>query len=279
MEPYRHDAGAVQCAAFNFLYLRGLPVRRWRAGSAALGVAATLTCELWPDPIHAEPWAAFVTSAPPTLDVSAGADVTAHGWSVYSGLTSTFGGSLAQNGWRIRVGGGYGAYSYSSRRWTGRDVIVVPFDGTVTFADALIGYQQQWGALTVKVFAGGAAQHNSVTPVDIESSVRGSRVGAKGAIEAWLNVGTSAFAQLDVNYATLYDTYASRLRFGYKITPRLSVGPEAGLNGNIDYDSGRAGGFVRYEGALGEISISAGGAGDRSEVTGGYATINALMRF
>jgi hypothetical protein len=240
-----------------------------------------MTCASWPEPGNAEPWAAFATatSDAPTLEASAGANVTAHSWSIYSGLTSTIGGNLGENGWRIRVGGGYGQYSYSSTRWTGRAVIVVPFDGTVTFADALIGYQQQWDALTLKVFAGAAAQHNSVTPVDIESSVRGSRVGAKGAIEAWLNVGTSAFAQLDVNYTTLYDTYASRLRFGYKITPQLSVGPEAGLNGNIDYDSSHVGGFVRYEGALGEISVSAGGAGDRSEVTGGYATINALMRF
>ena len=157
--------------------------------------------------------------------------------------------------------------------------MVVPFDGTVTFADALIGYQHRWGALTLKAFAGAAAQHNSVTPIDIESRVRGSRIGAKGTLEAWLDIGANAFAQLDLAYTTIYDTYGSRLRLGYKFTPRLSVGPEAGLNGNIDYDSGRIGAFVRYDAAPGEISISAGAAGDRSEMTGGYATINALLRF
>jgi hypothetical protein len=236
---------------------------------------------LRPETVKAEPWAVSIETSQkaPTLEASAGADVTAHSWSVYSGLTSSIGGSLWENGWRIRVGGGYGEYGYSSTRWTGSAVVVVPFDGTVTFADALIGYQQQWGALTMKMFAGVAAQHNSVTPIDIESSVHGSRVGAKGAIEAWLDVGTSAFAHLDLSYTTIYDTYASRLRLGYKFTPQLSVGPEAGLNGNADYDSGRIGAFVRYDGARGEISISAGAAGDRSEVTGGYATINALLRF
>ena len=252
-------------------------MRRWRASGAAAFAAAILTSVLLPATADAEPRTAGLSA--PSLEASAGADVTAHSWSLYSGLTSSFGGSLLENGWRMRLGGGYGEYSYSSTRWTGSAVVVVPFDGTVVFADALIGYQYQWRALTLKAFAGAAAQHNSVTPIDIESSVRGSRIGAKGAVEAWLDIGTSAFAQLDVTYTTIYDTYGSRLRLGYRVTPQLSFGPEAGLNGNIDYESGRVGGFVRYEGALGEISVSAGGAGDRSEVTGGYATINALVRF
>jgi hypothetical protein len=252
-------------------------VRRWQARSAGLFAAAIFTFAWLAETADAEPWTAGASA--PTLETSAGTDVTAHSWSAYSSLTATLGGSLREDGWRMRLGGGYGEYSYSSSRWTGSAVIVVPFDGTVTFADALIGYQQQWSALTLKAFAGVAAQHNSVTPVDIESSVRGSRIGAKGAVEAWLDIGANAFAQLDVSYTTIYDTYGSRLRLGYRLTPQLSFGPEAGLNGNVDYDSGRIGGFVRYEGALGEISLSAGGAGDRSEVTGGYATINALVRF
>jgi hypothetical protein len=118
-----------------------------------------------------------------------------------------------------------------------------------------------------------------MTPIDVESSVQGTRWGGKGAVEAWLDIGGNAFGQLDVSYATLYESYGTRLRLGYKFTPQLSVGPEAGLNGNVDYDSGRIGAFVRYDAALGEVSISAGAAGDRSEVTGGYATINALLRF
>jgi hypothetical protein len=256
-------------------------VWRWWAGGAALCAGAILICELRPQSARAEPWAASINTSQdaPTLEVSAGADITAHSWSVYSGLTSSIGGSLLENGWRFRLGGGYGEYSYSSTRWTGRTVVVVPFDGTVMFADAAIGYQQRWGALTLKMFAGAAVQHNGLTPIDIESSVYGSRWGAKGAIEAWLDIGANAFGQLDVSYATLYESYGTRLRLGYKLMPQVSIGPEAGLNGNVDYDSGRLGAFVRYDGARGELSISAGAAGDRSEMTGGYATINALLRF
>lgn len=235
-------------------------MRRWRARGAALCAAAFLTCELRPDQARAEPRTAPIDA--PTLEASAGADATAHGWSIYSGLTASIGGSLLENGWRIRLGGGYGEYAR-----------------TVMFADALVGYQQRWGALTLKLFAGVVAQHNGVTPIDFESSVRGTQWGAKGAIEAWLDIGADAFGQLDLTYATLHESYGARLRLGYKFTPQLSVGPEAGVNGNSDYDSGRIGAFVRYDAARGEISVSAGAAGDRAEVTGGYATINALLRF
>jgi hypothetical protein len=216
---------------------------------------------------------------PPTQEVSAGVDVTAHSWSAYTGFTSTFGSNIRENGWRYRITSGYGEYSYTSTRWTGASVIVVPFDGTVTFADALLGYQHTFGALTLKLFGGVTAQDHAITPFDIENSVQGLSWGAKGALETWLNLGERAFGQLDLAYTTVHSGYTGRLRLGYKIWPQLSAGLEAGLAGGEDYSSGRAGAFVRYEAALGEISLSAGAAGDRSDMTGGYATLNVLYRF
>ena len=216
---------------------------------------------------------------PPTSEVSAGIDVTAHSWSVYSGFTSTFGGSILKDGWRYRITGGYGEYNYTSTRWTGASAIVVPFDGSVTFADILVGYQQTFGALTVKLFGGAAVQDHAITPFDVENRVQGQAWGAKGVVETWLNLGERAFGQLDLSYATSNESYVGRLRLGYKIWPQLSAGMEAGLAGSEDYGSGRAGAFVRYEAAFGEASLSAGAAGDRSDMTGAYGTVNVLYRF
>jgi hypothetical protein len=218
-------------------------------------------------------------SKPPTSEVSAGVDITAHSWSVYSGFTSTFGSSILKDGWRYRITGGYGEYRYTSTRWTGSSVIVVPFDGTVTFADILVGYQQTLGTLTIKLFAGAALEDHAITPFDIENRVQGQAWGAKGVIETWLNLGERAFSQLDLGYGTANRSYAGRLRLGYKIWPQLSAGMEAGLAGSDDYGSGRAGAFVRYEAAIGEVSLSAGAAGDRSDMTGAYGTVNVLYRF
>lgn len=253
-------------------------MRRWGwVGRAALSAAA-VSVVLGPRMAGAED-RRLAEPKPPTSEVSGGVDVTAHSWSVYTGFTSTFGSSIRKDGWRYRITGGYGEYSYTSTRWTGASVIVVPFDGTVTFADALIGYQQTFGALTLKVFGGVAMQDIAITPFDVENRVQGQAWGIKAAVETWLNLGERAFGQLDLSYTTTNESYASRLRLGYKIWPQLSAGVEAGLAGSEDYGSGRAGAFVRYENALGEVSLSAGAAGDRSDVTGAYGTVNFLYRF
>ena len=215
----------------------------------------------------------------PTQEVSGGVDATAHSWSVYAGYTSTFGSNIRENGWRYRITSGYGQYGYTSSRWTGASVIVVPFDGTVTFADALIGYQKTFGALTLKLFGGVAMQDHAIAPLDMENPVQGQAWGAKGVLETWLNLSARTFGQLDLAYTTANGSYASRLRLGYKILPQLSTGLEAGLAGSEDYGSGRAGAFVRYEAAFGEVSLSAGAAGDRSDMSGVYGTMNVLYRF
>ena len=149
---------------------------------------------------------------PPTSEVSAGIDVTAHSWSVYSGFTSTFGGSILKDGWRYRITGGYGEYNYTSTRWTGASAIVVPFDGSVTFADILVGYQQTFGALTVKLFGGAAVQDHAITPFDVENRVQGQAWGAKGVVETWLNLGERAFGQLDLSQRELCWTVAPWLQ-------------------------------------------------------------------
>lgn len=215
----------------------------------------------------------------PTSEVSGGIDVATHSWSAYSTFTSTFGSSIRADGWRYRTTGGYGEYSYSSSRWTGASVVVVPFDGTVTFADVLLGYQQTLGPLTVKLFAGLAIADHVIKPVDIENSVQGFSWGAKGALETWLNIGDRTFGQLDLAYATVNQSYYGRLRLGYKFAPEFSAGLEGGFAGGEDYTSGRVGGFVRYEAPFGELSVSAGAAGDRSNASGAYGTVNILFRF
>lgn len=260
----------------------GAHVRQWGKGyQAARGAAAMAIALLGPDPVRAESWltAVFPALPHPTQELSGGADATAHSWTAYTGITSTFGSDIRQDGWRFRAVSGYGQYSYTSRQWNGRTIITIPFDGTTVFADIVLGYQHKFGPLTVKAFAGATAQNQSVTPFDIESQLQGWSWGAKGALETWLDIGDTAFAQLDIAMTTAHDSYNGRLRVGYRILPQLSVGLEAGLMGNVEYEAGRLGAFIRYEAGFGEVSLSGGAAGDRSDITGAYGTINALYRF
>ena len=233
----------------------------WRGGALGLGIGFLLL---------APPAAA--QEAQPTQELWAGAEVTANSWSVYSGVTIALFSSLYDNGWRLRAVGGYGFYSYPKYDLTIR--------GYVGFGDLLLGYQHQFGPLTLKAFMGLSAESHNLLPLDPESTVVGTDLGAKAALETWWEIGPQTWSSLDLSWSTVHGgTYAARARAGYRIKPQLSVGLEAAAEGDAEYDGGRGGGFLRYTWAGGEISASAGASVDRSGETGGYGTMNALFQY
>jgi hypothetical protein len=209
------------------------------------------------------------------MEISGGADARSGGWAVYTGLGAAIGGHLHEDGWRLRLTGGYGNY------WFGREV-GASFRGAVSFGEALAGYQFSSGPLTVKLFAGAAGAIDGGSGWDQRDDFRtwsSTDWTPKGALETWLNIGESAFGQLDLAYAAEDQAYGSRLRLGYRITPTWSTGPEGSLSGSLDSEASRMGFFVRYGGPFGEISISGGAAGERGETSGAYGTANLLYRF
>jgi len=216
------------------------------------------------------------------MEIWTGAEAYRHAWSVYGGATLALFGSIQEDGWRLRVLGGQGAYRYQSQRWTGTGTVPVTLQGTVTFADLLVGYHRQLGPLTLKVFAGVSTSDHDLA--DPEARVRGRAWGGKGVLEAWWNITELAWLSADLSLASMHHDYASRLRLGWRLLPELSVGLEAGAVGNVDCDIGRAGGFLRYEWDGGEVSLSGGWAsdgmrGDRDGTQGPYAVLSVLTRF
>lgn len=192
---------------------------------------------------------------------------------------------LGENGLRVRLSGGHGNYTYSGARSAGGgSPQLVKFEGAVSFADLLFGYQQQVGPLTVKVYGGLAAEQRGINPVDVEALASGAGLGGKAVLETWWHVGDRAWASLDLSYATIHDSHAGRLRMGWRITPSLSVGPELSVAGNVDGEVGRAGAFLRFEWAGGEISASGGLMTDwahieRTETDAAFAIISWMGRF
>jgi Cellulose biosynthesis protein BcsS len=230
-----------------------------------------------------EPAAAH-ESAAQQAEFSVGAEASRQAWSIYSGVTVAPFGALSEDGLRLRTTGGYGAFRYSGLRASGGSSELVKFRGTVSFADLLLGYHRQLGPLTLKLYAGAMATRHAIDPFDAEAEVQGAGVGGKVAVETWWTISDMAWTQLDVSYGTLHESYAGRLRFGWRVVPVLSAGVEAFADGNVDGRSGRIGGFLRYEWAQGEVSASGGLMTDwadveRIDARGGYATISWLNRF
>ncbi len=226
----------------------------------------------------------------------AGADVTKDVWLLYSGVTlAPLSADIHSDGLRLRAAGGYGRYHYkadTSNAGTGlcgnagQDNCTTTrrqFNVDHSYAEALIGYQQRFGELTAKGLIGIASITHAFDRVDRDNAASGSSIGVKGVVELWLNLGPAAWSSLDLSYASAFDTGALRSRTGWRIVPTVSIGPEMRYDTNVEGQSVRGGGFLRYEWVGGEISLAGGVAGNalvpETKDLAGYGTLNILLQY
>jgi hypothetical protein len=244
-------------------------VQRWlTATTIAVGMQL-----LTPLVAQAEP------DAPGWREVWTGVDASRHVWLTYGGVTVAPHSDIFSEGLRLRVAGGYGGYTYEGER-RGQ---LQAFNARTAYAEALVGYYKQFGPLFAKGFVGVAAVEHDVDPIDPENPVQGQEVGPKLVAEFWLNMGGSAWSQVDLSWTSAHQTAAARLRAGYRIWGDLSIGPEGGINSNDLGEDARAGLFARYAWAGGEFSLAGGFAGrfleDAQSLQDPYANANWLTQF
>jgi hypothetical protein len=212
-------------------------------------------------------------------EIYGGVDAARDQWLAYSGLTvAPWSRDIYSDGWRLRLGGGYGRYGYDSIAprmncgTAGLNEICAPGEGGNTqhfevehsYAEALLGYYLQLGQLTAKAFAGASMSLEHHLKSDPSSTEDGTEFGVKGALELWLTLSDDTWTSVDVSYSTARNESASRWRTGWRMAPKLSIGPELRYDKNIETGdnawNGRAGPFARYEWAGGEASLAGGGA-------------------
>jgi Cellulose biosynthesis protein BcsS len=218
--------------------------------------------------------------------------------SVYSGATIAVGGSvLRESGWRMRSISGHGRSSYPGVKWIAGHAYPVTVHAQNNFSDLLAGYQwgeaTRFGHLTVKAFGGMGIESQRASPSNAVA-VRGLRYGGKAAVETWLDISDRTWLSVDASIGSARRSFSGRARYGWRIIPGLSLGPEAGVGGNDGEGAGRAGAFARYEWGAGdwwsgEVS-AAGGVSTRMVstsdfgsvlVTRGdpYANVSLLLRY
>jgi hypothetical protein len=258
-------------------------------GAIACCVVATELCAEDRDQPDSDWGQTEVTPSVSHFELWAGAQAFKHAWSLYSGTTVAPFAGIQQDGLRLRMVGGYGAYNYAGPRAVGVGSQTVNFKGNVAFTDVLVGYHKQLETLTIKVFAGVTTAQYRVQPDDPETTIRGPGLGGKAALEAWWTMSDRAWSSVDVSWASLHATYAARGRLGWRIVPTLSAGLEVGGAGNRECDIVRVGGFLRYEWESGELSASGGLSGDKvwqgagrsdlAQSSAPFATLSWLARF
>lgn len=259
--------------------------------TAVVRLALALACLI--HPAHADDQSGnTVGDGDRHYEVWAGADAAENVWLLYSGTTLAPFSDIHQEGLRLRFVGGYGKYRYA---YTDSASGPKHFNGRSVFADALVGYLWRLDPLIVKLFGGVSHIDHQIRPVDPESKVQGPDFGAKAVAEFWYNIGELGFASVDLAWSQAHNTSSARARFGYRLMPNFSIGPEAVLNldrqgvHRIDgedlnfkgatMDYGRIGLFARSEWYGGELSASGGIVANSRDEPAVYGTMNWITQF
>lgn len=237
---------------------------RWATAIAVLALALTVPAAAWPD------FDPFTDQAQRT-EAWVGGEATRRAHSLYFGTVWAPLGTIRADGWRLRAGGGWSAYSYRTGSQTVR--------GDASFSDVLVGYHAQLGSLTLKSYAGLAADVHLTDPHDPANALDGAAIGAKLLIETWFNLTPHLWTAVDLSWSQAHANTSARGRLGWRVVPSVSLGAEAGAYGNVESDGGRLGGFVRYEWADGEISASGGITGSLRAADAPFAALSLTTRF
>jgi Cellulose biosynthesis protein BcsS len=267
----------------RFVLRRLLPsLRMITAGCLALWVPCSAQAGEWEttvEPAVSDPW----------REIAVGGFFSARSWQLHTSTTFAPFGTLATDGFRFRMGSGYGRYSYTTappaqndcRYGNGRNATI---RGRVSFADILAGYQLTYGRLTVKAFGGVAMDTQELSPFDRCNANSGRDTGFKAVVETWLEITPKIYASLDGNWTQAHEAYSARLRLGYRLWPNLSIGLEETAVGNIAGDQTRSGVFARYEWGGGEVAASAGFSGERFDYRDtsrdrAWGALNIMLRY
>lgn len=212
-------------------------------------------------------------------DAFAGVDA-GDSWQVsYAGFTLAPDG-LDREGWRVRLYGGAGRYSYTSTTEISPGLRVA-FDrrAEVFQLEALAGWHTSAGMMTARLFAGIAYEDHVVSPDDPQNAIAGAHFGGKMAIETWFDLSRWAWASVDASYTSTIGGYSGAIKLGLKPVGWLSLGPEASALGNREFDGRRLGAFARWHCGGCDATLSGGVSGDYDDETGAYGALSFYSRF
>ncbi|MBU2533606.1 MAG: cellulose biosynthesis protein BcsS [Alphaproteobacteria bacterium] len=216
----------------------------------------------------------------PWRETWGGGELLANSWSIYSGMSVSLSGDITQPGWQLRTSGGYGQYSYQrATEAPSGEHARRSFSGRKIFSEVLVGHQWSFDSLTLKTLGGVTSERHFIDPRDPDNPVSGTEYGAKGALEAWLNVSSDRWLAADTSFDSAFNTFKVGMSSGYRISHDMSIGIEARFEMNDDYEAGRVGAFGTMRIGSAELTAAAGVTGDRDMQTSPYLRIGAFFRY
>ncbi|MBV8851311.1 MAG: cellulose biosynthesis protein BcsS [Methylobacteriaceae bacterium] len=207
------------------------------------------------------------------IDIAATADTNGSTFGTMIGTIAPFDG-LNEDGFRLRLSGVLGRYSYVGSDGIGR------VNGTQSDGAFLVGYEWVMRAATVAVYVGADVTDNRLSINDPNNASKGLHVGGKVAVDFYVNPTPYSMISGVVSYASANNAYYSRFKAGLAIAPQLFVGPELLVLGDNFYSQYRLGMHLTglRLGAM-QFGISGGYLDDKVRGRGGYGILDARLTF
>ena len=208
----------------------------------------------------------------PTGELFGGGNLAANSWMSWTGMVKSLSGGLYEEGWRLRLLGAYGRYSFTGNNG--------PNMASPALFEVTPGYQFKTGPVISKIYVGLHGEQHRFSRPDPGNKLSHMGYGLKVISENWIDLPMRSFVSLDASFSSLRTGYQGQLRAGSaKLIPRLTLGPEAGIVGNEKYYQLRLGGFARWKLENGQIEGSAGYTRDYDGKGSPYFSASWLKRF
>lgn len=195
----------------------------------------------------------------------------------YIGGANALNGDIEKDGVLLRVGGGYGQYTYQTPAVTGGNV-----RGTINSADLMAGYQHNFELGRAVIYAGGTHENYDLNKPDNVNRVSGGKAGGKGQFELTLNLCEKLTAQNISNYSSPYHSYYSQTSLNWNFG-QFSFGPEVAALGNTTFKQQRFGGTFSDINFFNIGKVYLGGGYLKSSGTlgndGGYVSAGIASKF
>jgi hypothetical protein len=207
----------------------------------------------------------------PWLELFGGAGAAPESDYGYVGMTGAFNHDLQREGWVFRVVGGGGTYSYN--RVTG-----LRQSANYQTGDLAVGYQIFLNGIRISGFLGANVEHHAND--DPFALVKGTRGGVKGQAEVFAPVDGFGYVYALGTFSSVWNNYLALGKLGYRLTDRISAGPELLAIGNVRYDAVHTGPFVSFSITPStDIIVSVGYSWDRrrdslNDNSGAYGSIH-----
>lgn len=212
-------------------------------------------------------------------DFFGGIDAAKATTSVWMGVTWAPMGMLAEDGWRVRLIGGAGRYSYQTS--------IVPGginDASAYSGEALGGYRKTFGnvfgqKLYAGAFVGLHYEDQSLALDDPSNPARGGEIGIKGSLELYSRIHDRYIASAFASLSSVHDKYHAKASLLYELNEMWALGGELAALGDARYNEERVGlaGSLTWQKRI--FALSAGVLQNSGRGDGTYLSFSVYMPF